>query len=197
MTIAWPADVIGNVQTETPIALGNPQTSPLTGSTQGGGSSVVMWALELEFPPIADLAKVRAVRNILAKAKQDRVAIPIRQPGFTIGATGTITVGAGHVGGTKTLPLVGIAAGLNLFAGQFIGVDHAGGRSYLYTLDADSPAGSSSRTVTLTSTTRAAHPSSSPVYVAQPWIDGWIEQSSIRVNAAGHYTFTVSIREAR
>ena len=109
MTFTWPSGVIGNVQTETPIALGNPQTSPLTGSTQGGGSSVIMWSLGLEFPPQTNLSNVRAVRNILAKAKQDTVQIQIRQPGLTIGTPGTITVAAGHTAGTKTLPLQGVS----------------------------------------------------------------------------------------
>jgi hypothetical protein len=196
MTFTWPAGVIGNVQTETPIALGNPQTSPLTGSTQGGGSSVIMWSLGLEFPPQTNLSNVRAVRNILAKAKQDTVAIQVRQPGLTIGSPGTITVAAGHTAGTKTLPLQGIAGGFGFVAGQFISVQ-TGGRWYLYTLDADSPAGASSRSVTLTSTTRAAHASGNSVEVSAPWIEGWIEQTSLTANTAAHYGFTLSIREAR
>ncbi len=196
MTFTWPSGVIGNVQTETPIALGSPQTSPLTGTTQGGGSAVVMWQLGLEFPPQTNLANVRAIRNILAKAKQDTVAIRVRQPGFTVGSPGTITVGAGHVAGTKTLPLTGIAGGFGFLAGQLISIN-TGGRWYLYTLDADSPAGAASRTVTLTSATRAAHASGNSVEVADPWIEGWIEQNSLSVNNAGHYTFSLSIKEAQ
>ena len=196
MTFTWPAGVIGNVQTETPLAIGNPQTSPLTGSTQVGGSSVIMWSLGLEFPPQVSLSNVRAVRNILAKAKQDTVAIQVRQPGLTIGTTGTITVAAGHTPGSKSLPLAGIAGGFGFVAGQFISIS-TGGRWYLYTLDADSAAGSATRTVTLTSTTRAAHTSGDSVEVTAPWIEGWIEQSSLTVNNAGHYSFSVSIKEAQ
>ena len=196
MSFTWPSGVIGSVQAETPVALGSPQTSPLTGSTQGGGSSVIMWSLDLDFPPVADLAKVRAVRNIFAKAKQDTVVVQVRQPGFTVGTTGTVVVGSGHVAGTKTLPISGITSGLALLAGQFISIS-TGGRWYLYTLDADSPAGSTTRTLTLTSTTRAAHVSTDPVEIATPWIEGWITPDAISAEPDQHYRFSMSIREAR
>lgn len=196
MSFSWPSGVIGNIQTEAPMALGSPQTSPLTGSTQGGGSSVVLWSLDIEFPSISDLAKVRAIRNILAKAKQDTVVVPVRQPGLVVGTPGTILVGSGHVAGTKALPLTGIAGGFGILAGQFLSIS-TGGRWYLYTPDADSPAGAASRSINLTSTTRAAHAASDPVEFANPWIEGWIEQSSMTVNAAGHYIFKLSIKEAR
>lgn len=196
MTLAWPSGVVGNIQTEIPMALGNPQTSPLTGSTQGGGSSVILWQLDVEFPPINDLAKVRAIRNILAKAKQDTVAIQVRQPGFTVGTTGVTVVNSGHTVGTKALPIFGAATSLAMFSGQFLSIS-TGGRWYLYTLDADSAAGSASRNLTLTSTTRASHAIFDPVEISTPWIEGWIEQSSISVNAAGHYVFRLSIKEAR
>lgn len=196
MTLAWPSGVVGNVQNEIPMALGQPQKSPLTGTTQGGGSSVVMWRLELAFPPQNNLANVRAIRNIMAQAKQDTVAIPVRQPGFSVGTPGTILVGAGHVAGTKTLPLTGIAGGYSLLAGQFISI-LTGGVYYLYTLAADSPAGASSRTVTLTSTTRAAHASGNTVDVAQPMIEGWIDMQSLSADVNAHYGFSLAIEEAR
>lgn len=196
MSFTWPAGVIGSVQSETPIALGSPQTSPLTGATQGGGSSVVMWSLDLEFPPIADLAKIRAIRNIFAKAKQDTVVIQVRQPGLVVGTTGTILVGSGHTAGTKTMPLTGIAGGFGILAGQFLSIS-TGGRWYLYTPDADSPAGAASRSITLTSTTRAAHAVSDPVEIATPWIEGWITPGPIVVEPDMHYKFSLNIREAR
>ena len=196
MTIAWPSGVVGNVQSEIPLALGAPQKSPLTGTTQGGGSSVVMWRLELSFPPQNNLANVRAIRNVMAQAKQDTVAIPVRQPGFNVGNPGTITVGSGHVAGTKTLPLTGIAAGYSLLAGQFLSI-LTGGRYYLYTLAADSLAGAASRTVTLTSTTRAAHASGNTVDVAAPMIEGWVDLKSLSADVQAHYGFSLAIEEAQ
>jgi len=196
MTLAWPSSVVGNVQNEIPMALGNPQKSPLTGTTQGGGSSVVMWRLEVSFPPENTMADVRAIRNIMAQAKQDTVAMAVRQPGFTVGTPGTVTVGTGHVAGTKNLPLTGIAGGYGFLAGQFISVS-TGGRWYLYTLAADSAAGSASRTVTLTSTTRAAHVSTDPVEVLTPYIEGWIDLKSLSADVNSHYGFSLAIEEAR
>jgi hypothetical protein len=196
MTLAWPAGVVGNVQTEVPMALGNPQKSPLTGTTQGGGSSVVMWRLELSFPPQNSLTNVRAIRTVMAQAKQDTVAIPVRQPGFTVGSPGTVTVGTGHVAGTKTLQLAGIAGGYAFVAGQFISI-LTGGRYYLYTLAADSAAGSATRTVTLTSTTRAAHASGNTVDVAAPMIEGWVDLKSLSADVNSHYGFSVAIEEAQ
>jgi hypothetical protein len=196
MSFTWPSSVVGSVQSETPIALGEPQTSPLTGSTQGGGSSVVMWALDLTFPPIADVAKVREIRSIFAQHKQDTVIIPIRQPGIVVGSSGTITVGSGHTAGTKTLPLVGIAGGFSLFKGQWISVQ-TGGIWYLYVLAADSLAGAANRTVTLTSTTRAAHANTNAVEVTNPVIEGWIEPSEIVAEADLHYRFSLRVKEAR
>lgn len=196
MSFTWPSDVIGSVQSETPIALGEPQTSPLTGSTQGGGSSVVLWGLDLTFPPVSDVRKVRDVRTIFSKHKQDTVIIPVRQPGITVGASGTVTVGSGHTAGTKTLPLVGIAGGFSLFKGQFISVQ-TGGFWYLYTLDADSPAGAANRTVTLTSTTRAAHANTNAVEITNPVIEGWLTPGEIVIEPDMHYKFSCSIRESR
>ena len=196
MTLAWPAGVVGNVQTEVPMALGNPQKSPLTGTTQGGGSSVVMWRLELSFPPQNNSTNVRAIRTVMAQAKQDTVAIPVRQPGFTVGSPGTVTVGAGHTAGTKSLPLAGIAGGYAFVAGQFISV-LTGGRYYLYTLAADSAAGSATRTVTLTSTTRAAHANGNTVDVAAPMIEGWVDLKSLSADVNSHYGFSVAIEEAQ
>ena len=196
MTLAWPAGVIGNLQKEVPMALGAPQKSPLTGTTQGGGSSVIMWRMELSFPPQDDNAKVRAIRTIMAQAKQDTVAIPIRQPGFSVGSPGTITVGSGHVAGTKSLPLAGIAGGYSLLAGQFISI-FTGGRYYLYTLAADSPAGAANRTVQLTSTTRAAHASGNPVDVANPVVEGWIDLPSLSADITNQYSFSLAIEEAQ
>jgi hypothetical protein len=196
MSFTWPSGVIGSVQSETPVALGSPQTSPLTGATQGGGSSVTMWSLDVDFPPIADLAKIRAIRNIFAKAKQDTVVMQVRQPGLVIGTPGTILVGSGHVAGTKTMPLTGIAGGFGILAGQFMSI-RTGGRWYLYTPDADSPAGSASRSITLTSTTRAAHAVSDPVEIATPYIEGWITPGPIIAEPDQHYRFSLNIREAR
>lgn len=196
MTLAWPSGVVGNIQTEIPMALGNPQKSPLTGTTQGGGSSVVMWRLELNFPPENVMADVRAVRNVMAMAKQDTVAIPVRQPGFTVGTPGTVTVGTGHTAGTKSLPLAGIASGYEFVAGQFISI-LTGGRYYLYTLAADSPAGSATRTVTLTSTTRAAHASGNTVDVTTPMIEGWVDLKSLSADINAHYGFSLAIEEAQ
>jgi hypothetical protein len=196
MSFTWPSGVIGSVQSETPVALGSPQTSPLTGTTQGGGSSVIMWSLKLDFPPISDVSKIRDVRTIFAQHKQDTVIIPIRQPGIVVGSSGTVTVNTGHTAGTKTLPLTGIAGGFSLFKGQFISVQ-TGGIWYLYTLAADSLAGSSSRTVTLTSTTRAAHVNTNVVEITSPVIEGWINPSEITVEPDMHYKFSLSVREAR
>jgi hypothetical protein len=155
-----------------------------------------MWSLDLTFPPIADVAKVRDIRSIFAQHKQDTVVIPIRQPGIVIGSSGTITVGSGHTAGTKTLPLVGIAGGFSLFKGQWISVQ-TGGIWYLYVLAADSLAGADNRTVSLTSTTRAAHASGNSTEVSSPVIEGWIQPSEIVVEADLHYRFSLTIREAR
>jgi hypothetical protein len=196
MAIAWPVDVVGNLQTETAIALGANQTSPLTGTTQGGGSSVVMWRLELAFPPQNALAKVRKIRRIFARAKQDTVAIPVLQPGLVIGTPGNVTVAAGHVAGSKTIPLQNIGAGFAFQEGQFISIQRAG-KWYLYNLAADSAAGAASRSVTIDSTSRAAHAAGDAVEIVTPYIEGWIEPSSLTVDVAHHYGFSIAIAEAQ
>jgi hypothetical protein len=193
----WPSSVVGNVQTETPLALGNPQTSPLTGATQGGGSSVILWQLDVSFPVQVNMVNIQAIRAILARHKQETVVFRVRQPALNVGTTGTVTVGAGHVAGTKSLPVVGVNSTLAMKAGQFLSIS-TGGRWYLYTLSADSNAGTTSRTLQLTSTTRAAHASGDVVEIAEPWIEGWIQgDPSVSVDVNQHYTFGVSVREAR
>lgn len=196
MPLTWPAGLVPRAHAERLISPGTDQVSPLTESMQIGGSAVVLRQVSFDFPPVADLALARQVRSILDQARQDRVILPMHQPGFVLPTVGAITVNAAASAG-KTLAVAGLPTSLALAAGQYLSVS-TGGQWYLYALAADSPAGSANRTLSLTSAKRAAHATGHAVALSPAMIEGWIvEGREISVDTARLYGFSISVREAR
>ncbi len=195
MAMNWPAGVIGNKQSQIPLGLGSIQESPLTGSSQLSGSSVVKWRFVWEFPPQDDQALIGQVNSLIARARQERIIMPVFQPRVSVAGSGAVTIGSGASAWSKNLALAGIGSGYGFKAGQFISVS-TGGRWYLYALQSDSAPGAANRQVVATSTWRALHQAGDAVEIIEPKMEGWLDPTQIDYDVASLAGFSIGVTEA-
>jgi hypothetical protein len=189
----WPSDVIPSSMRRRRISPGRSIESPLTATSQDTGSASHLWELEYTFPPITP-EQARACDVVLARSEQEDTIAPVYQPGFSSGTPGTVTVATGATG--FSLPVAGIATGYGFLAGQFISVTTSG-RIYTYMIAADSPAGSATRTLTLTSAILEPHANGDPVAVIQPMIQGRGYGETMEANDGVNYNVTLRVRQRR
>lgn len=146
-------------------------------------------------PYLPEQARVMVSRLIAAKQEGLRIPYPILHSQGSPGAP--LTVGALTSG--RTLPLDGLTPGYTVKEGYFLSLVK-GGRHYLHTVRTGGVANSSGvLTVTLNELLRDAFPDNTPVHLAKPMIEGFIEgDEAAWATAVERVTpFEFSIEEAR
>lgn len=111
----------------------------------------------------------------MAKANSDTVLLPIVQPDFTIGATGTPLVNGAAQAGTS-LNIDGLTAGYAAKAGQFF--SHVGASyRYLYMLTADKTAtgGGVAAATPIWPMIQSSPADNAVLEFAAPILEGWIQ----------------------
>lgn len=167
----WPASVIPNVQDKWVDTTDGEQKSPFGGGIQSNGSSVQKWCFQFSYPFLVG-AQGLAVDAILAQTGKGDVIVPIYQEGINTTPSMTPLLDTGS--SNFSLKLKNVDSTWAGVTGQFISV-YSDGRYWLYMLAADSAAGTTTRTLTLTSALRStAHAANDPVQIAQPYIQGRI-----------------------
>jgi hypothetical protein len=135
---------------------------------------------------------MRVLRAITDKALRDEIIIPVwERYKDALSGSETVTSTSGF-----NLSIANIASGTILKAGQPISV-LTGGRWYLYTLDADSAAGSTTRSLTLTSSIRAVHASGNSVAINRAYMQGRGEAVWTSDVAGRYYQLSLTVRELR
>lgn len=191
MTVQFPTSIaprmIGQLQ---PISTGGVVRSELTGAGQQRTSARQRWAATFELPPLTvDQQALAAVA--LTQAMKDTLAVTLPQE--AIGGPGAVsgvqvnTAWSGLFG----LSLKGLPSGLALTAGTFLSIS-TGGTSYLYRMAADSPAGTTTRTIQLTSVPHVTHAVNDAVSFL-PVLEGVVSfgGQSVDVNRLHSISFTV------
>jgi hypothetical protein len=221
MAIQFPTTEIPvEVQGPTPIESNREFVSPLTQTMQFVGSSTQLH--EMTFvSKLLDTDQYRVLRTITDKLKLDEIIIPVweryKQDSEELGRLNFVTNSAEIVTYFgepiyDTTPWVGnlrvnSASGfvLNVFgaptdvgfkAGQPISI-RTGGRWYLYTLAADSPAGATTKTLTLTSAIRAVHANGDVVAINRAYIQGKGVAAWNPMIGNRYYQLTLTVRELR
>mgnify|MGYP003534118501 CR=1 FL=1 len=154
MTISWPSTIIPNSMSD-PVVI-NPQQesrSPYSESTQIRASASHLYEVTYTFPPLTN-TQWDLVKSISHKLGRNEVLIDLYRPMEAAGTSGTILVGSGASG--ASLPVTAVNSAYAPKAGRFLSITTSS-RSYLYSLDTDSAAGSTSRTFALTGANRYPH----------------------------------------
>jgi len=149
----------------------NPQQesrSPYAETSQFRASASHLYEVTFGFAPMSN-ADWDLLKSIAHKLGRNEVLIPLPRPFETAGTSGTILVGSGA--SNASLPVTAVNSAYAPKAGRFLSVTSSG-RSYLYSLDADSAAGSTSRTFALTGAIRYPHASGDAVLMETAKIQG-------------------------
>lgn len=221
MAVSFPSDYVpSSIEGPRPIYNGQLFTSPLTQTSQRIGSSTQLHEVVYTYPPMST-DQMRICRAITDKFERDEAISPVYElhkiDAATLGManlvthlgelvthlgepvwysgvyTGDVKVGSGA--SSFSLPVTGAPTELGWKAGQPISIN-TGGRWYLYTLAADSDAGSTSKTLTLTSAIRAAHASGDAVAINRAYIQGH-GQADWSSSVNGLNNLTLTIREVK
>lgn len=196
MALTFPASIIPNGMTEIFAAANEREFTSPNGNIQTQSSALVLHEIEFTFPPLT-ISQRDLVASILSRAAQDDVVMPVYRPYTANAVSGSIKVGSGAT--AKSLPVTGLNTSYAPKAGRFLSVS-TGGRWYLYSLAADSAAGTTSRTFSLTGGIRAAHASGDVVSMEYPYIQGKIASNyrALKADLSGYYNgLVISIRETK
>jgi hypothetical protein len=186
-------------ETEIPVGFDGPVfidngrafVSPLTQSMQFAGSATQLHQATLTTRPM-DTDAMRVLKAITDKALREEIIIPVfERYKDALSGSETVTSASGF-----NLSIANIASGTILKAGQPISIS-TGGRWYLYTLAADSAAGSTTRSLTLTSSIRAVHASGNSVAVNRAYMQGRAETVWVSDVAGCYHQLTLTVRELR
>lgn len=182
----WPSNVEPDRMSRKRIAPYDEFVSPFTKTTQSNGSASHLWEVSYVFP-VLDPSQARRVEVCMTTFEKEDLIIRLHQPNFVTTGAGAVAVAAGATG--FTLPVSGVTAGYAFLAGQFISV-FTTGRNYTYMLAADSPAGATTRSLTLTSVILAPHTTGNTVEVSEPVIQGQGYGEMIEADDGVNYKLT-------
>lgn len=196
MALTFPSSIIPRAMSEAFITANEREFTALNGNTQTISSALILHEFTFEYPPLT-LTQRDALAAIMAQSGQDDVVMQIYRPKVAAAVSGSILVGTGAT--AKSLPVTAVNSSYTPKAGRFLSVS-TGGRWYLYSLAADSAAGTTSRTFSLTGGIRAAHASGDVVSMEYPYIQGKIASNvrNLKADEHGYYSgCVVTIRETK
>lgn len=182
MPVTFPLpDMVSMIGEPQMLATGDVLASA-SGVTREVRSATRRWRVEFEMAPL-DTDQKRLVSGALDRAIGDRliVELPMRVlagPDPVPTGVQVNTLWSSLYG----LSMKGLPSGLVLRENWFITIV-TGGRNYLYTIAADSPAGTTTRTVQITSLPRVHHAVNDPILFA-PVIEGRVERTHGRIDAS-------------
>jgi hypothetical protein len=170
-TISWPASVIPDGTSEEVITPEGIQSSPNNVSIQTNGSSVHKFRITYSFKPL-DKSQRLAVKPVLAQLGRKDLIMPIYQTGLDTTSAGSVVLDSGSSG--FSLKVKSVNSAYTFKAGQMISVVTSGNH-YVYMIASDSAAGTTTRTLTLTSEIRSPdHAVNDVVHISPAYIQGYV-----------------------
>lgn len=193
MPIMFPTTIRIKKCRESYIAPQRTHTSPLTEGTQDASSSQVLFKVAFEFE-ILKKSQNLDMRNFLLKAIGQDAIVPFIQAGIDKPPVMNATLSAAASG--YSLPTQGIASAYRLKKGQVISV-YENGKRYIYSLDAESPAGTTARTLVMSTALRRPHGAGAVVEITKPYVQGKLEIDGqyLDMDESWHGTAGFTVRE--